>query len=73
MNQTTFEILFDAPSIDHSLYPEASMISKNSIVVDADNGYVLPCGDREVKLRINGEFKIYTNVWAVCPYWYNEG
>jgi len=68
--ETTFEIIFDAPSIDTSVYPEATMTSKNSIVVDADSKYAIPCGNGQVKLSINGEFKVYNNVWAVCPYVY---
>lgn len=72
MNQTTFQIIFNAPSVDTSVYPEASMSSKNSIVVDADDKYTIPCGDGEVKLYINGKFKTYSNVWAVCPYCYDE-
>ena len=73
MSQTTFEIIFDAPSIDVSIYPEASMFSKNSIIVDADSRCAIPCGDGKVKLSIKGEFKTYSNVWAVCPYYYAEG
>lgn len=72
MSQTTFEIIFDAPSIDVSAYPEATMFSKNSIVVDADRKYAIPCGDGKVKLSINGDFKTYSNVWAVCPYVYDD-
>ncbi len=73
INMRTFEIIFNEVKIDHTLYPEASMHSKNSIVVDADSRYVIPSGDGKVKLSIKGEFKLYTNVWAVCPYVYNEG
>lgn len=72
MSQTTFEIIFN-DKIDSSIYPEASIFSKNSIVVDADNRYAIPCGDKKIKLSINGEFKTYSNVWAVCPYYYDEG
>ena len=69
----TFEIIFNEIQIDKNNYPEASMYSKNSIVVDADSRYVIPSGKDQVKLSIKGEFKVYTNVWAVCPYVYNEG
>jgi len=70
MTQTTFEIIFNANQIDSSIYPEASMTSKNSIVVDADNRYAITSGKDEVKLSINGQIKTYSNVWAVCPYFY---
>lgn len=69
----TFEIIFNANQIDHKQYPEASMYSKNSIVVDSDRRYVIPSGKDQVKISIDGEFKVYTNVFAVCPYVYKEG
>lgn len=69
----TFEIIFETNQIDHKQYPEASMYSKNSIVVDSDRRFVIPSGDGKVKLSIKGEFKVYTNVFAVCPYVYNDG
>jgi len=73
INMKTFEIIFDASEIDSKLYPECTMFGKNSIVVDSDRRYVIPSGDGKVKLSINGEFKVYTNVFAVAPYVYNEG
>jgi len=70
--KTTFEIIFDCNELDLSMYAEASMISKNSIVVDADSRYAIPCGNGQVRLSINGQFKLYDNVWAVAPYVYND-
>ena len=72
MSETTFEIIFLANEIDTSMYKEASMVSKNSIVVDADNRFAIPCGKEQVKISIKGEYKIYSNVFAVCPYYYND-
>ena len=66
----TFEIIFDAPEIDSKLYPECTMFSKNSIVVDSDRRYVIPYAEDTVKIFINGELKTYTNVFAVAPYVY---
>ena len=72
MSRTTFEIIFLANEIDASIYKEASMSSKNSIIVDADNRFAIPCGKEQVKICIKGEYKIYSNVFAVCPYYYND-
>lgn len=71
MSQTTFEIIFN-DKIDASMYPEASMTSKNAIIVDADNKYAIASGKDEIKLFINAQIKTYSNVWAVCPYYYDE-
>ena len=70
--RTTFEILFN-DIIDINNYPEATMYTKTSIVVDSDNRYVICKGKEQIKLEIKGESKIYSNVWAVAPYVYNEG
>jgi len=73
MSSTTFRIIFNANQIDSSIYPEASMYSKDSIVVDADNKYVIPSGKEEIKLYVDGDYKVYRNVLAITPYYYNEG
>ena len=69
----TYEIIFCAPSIDASQYPERTMHTKNSIIVDCTGRHIIPCGVDQVKLSIDGEFKTYYNVFSVSPYHYNEG
>ncbi len=68
----TFEIIFDAPSIDCTLYPERSMQGINSIVVDCDGRHIIPKGDGIVMLKVKNDWKTYTNVFSVCPYVYQE-
>jgi hypothetical protein len=68
----TFEIIFDAPSVDVSIYPERTMQSNNSIVVDSTSRHIIPVGKNEVMLKIDKEYKTYRNVFSVCPYVYNE-
>lgn len=70
--RTTFEIIFNE-NIDHQYYPEASLFSKNSIIVDADSRHAIPKGKEQIALQIKGEFKTYSNVFSVCPYVYDEG
>jgi len=70
--RTTFEILFN-DIIDDKNYPEATMYTRTSIVVDADTRYVICKGKGQISLQIKGEPKVYSNVWAVAPYVYNEG
>jgi hypothetical protein len=73
MSETTYRIIFNESDIDIKKYPEASMSSKDSIVVESDNGYVIPSGKEEIKLYVNGDYKVYRNVLAITPYYYNEG
>ena len=70
MSKTTFEIIFDCNEMDTSIYPERTMFSKNSIVIDADNRHIIPSGKEEVKILVNGQYKVYKNVFSVCPYVY---
>lgn len=72
MSRTTFEIIFNCNEMDTSIYPERTMYSKNSIVVDSDNRYAIPSGKDEVKIFIKGELKTYSNVFAVCSYYYQD-
>ena len=61
-------------NIDKSLYPEASMTSTNSIVIDSDSDKVL-MGDEvgQICVYMGNDRKVYNHVAYVQPYYYNEG
>lgn len=72
MNRATYQINFYQNKIDENLYPEATMIGKSCIVVDADDRHIIIAGEGKIKLLIDNEYKIYENVFSVHSYVYDE-
>ena len=67
-----YEIVF-TKSVDNKDFPEASMYSHNSIVVDEDKPQIYMTGIGCVKLSVDGRDMIYNNVLYIKPYYYDEG
>lgn len=68
----TYEITFKS-KIDLKDYPEASMHTSDSIVVDVFSPIITLVGIKCIELRVYQDERItYSNVESVQPFYYND-
>lgn len=65
------EIVFNHDDVTPEDYPEAILVGKCNIMVEAGSIYTSE-NAREIMVFINGSPKVYTNVMFVRPYYDKE-